>query len=88
MTSLYLTFIRPYLEFVDPAWSPFRKDDIDMIEQVQKRATKIILAIRNLNYENRRRKLELTTLKDRRLRGNLIQKFTKFTNVTYIIVFK
>jgi hypothetical protein len=79
----YLTFIRPYLEFVDPVWSSFLKGDIDMIEQTQKRAIKIILAIRNLNYENKCRKLK--TLKDRRLRRNLIQ---KLTNVTDIIVFK
>ena len=46
-----------------------------MIEQVQQRATKLIPAIRNLSYENRLRKLELTTLKDRRLRGDLIQMF-------------
>ena len=44
-----------------------------MIEQVQQRATKIIPVIRNLNYENRFRKLELTTLKDRRLRRDLTQ---------------
>jgi len=38
-----------------------------MIEQVQRQATKLIPAIRNLSFENRLRKLELTTLKDRRL---------------------
>ena len=75
MRSLYLTFIRPYLEFAVPVWCPFLKGDIDMIEQVQQRATKLIPAIRNLSYENRLRKLELTTLKDRRLRGDLIQMF-------------
>ena len=75
MRSPYLTFIRPYLEFAVPVWCPFLKGDIDMIEQVQQRATKLIPAIRNLSYENRLRKLELTTLKDRRLRGDLIQMF-------------
>jgi hypothetical protein len=38
-----------------------------MIEQVQQRATKLIPAIRNLSYENRLRKLELTTLKSEQL---------------------
>ena len=32
-------------------------------------------AIRNLSLENRRTKLELATLKDRRLKGDLIQMF-------------
>jgi len=67
MRSLYLTFIRSYLEFAVPACSPFLKGDIDMIEQVQKRATKL----RNLNYENRLRKLELTTLNERRPNSNV-----------------
>jgi ribonucleases P/MRP protein subunit RPP40 len=66
MRSLYLTGV----------WCLFLKGDIDMIEQVQQRATKLIPAIRNLSFENRLRKLEsLTTLKDRRLRGDLIQMF-------------
>jgi hypothetical protein len=46
-----------------------------MIEQVQQRATKLIPAIRSPSNENRLRKLELTTLKDGRLRGDLIQMF-------------
>jgi len=75
MRSPYLTFFLPYLEFAVPVWCPFLKSDIDMIEQVQQRATKLTPAIRNLSYENRLRKLELTTLKDRRLRGDLIQMF-------------
>jgi ribonuclease P/MRP protein subunit RPP40 len=75
MISLYLTFIRPYLEFTVPVWCPFLKGDIDMIEQAQQRAEKVIPAIRNLSYENKLRKLEIITLKDRRLRGDLIQMF-------------
>jgi hypothetical protein len=47
-------------------------------------------AIRNLSLENRRTKLELATLKDRRLKGDLIQMFKiinkiklyyRFTNI-------
>jgi hypothetical protein len=60
-------FIVKFLEFAVLVWCPFLKGDIDMIEHVQQRATKLI---RNLSYENRLRKLELTTFKDRRLRGD------------------
>ncbi len=49
MRSLYLTFIRPYLEFAVPVWCPFLKGDIDMIEQVQQRASKLNI---NANVEN------------------------------------
>ena len=62
-----MLFYSKILEFAVLVWCPFLKGDIDMIEQVQQRATKLI---RNLSYENRLRKLELTTFKDRRLRGD------------------
>ena len=42
LRSLYLTFIRPFLEFAVPVWSPILKGDIDMLERVQHRATRLI----------------------------------------------
>ena len=53
MRLLYRNFIRPYLEFAIPVWRLFLKGDIDMIEQVQQRAKKLINPIRNLNYEKK-----------------------------------
>jgi len=43
-----------------------------MIEQVQQRGIKLIQGIKNLCYENRLIKLELTTLNDSGVRGDLI----------------
>ena len=73
MSSLYLTFIRPLLEFAIPVWSPYLINDCDAIERVQHRATKLVTSISNLNYENRLSALGITTLTERRKRGNLIQ---------------
>ena len=50
---LFKTLIRPHLEYATVVWSPFLKKDIFLIENVQRRATKIVKNISNLSYEER-----------------------------------
>ena len=57
------------------AWRPYRKKDIDMLERVQRRATKMIPKLRNISYEMRLKECGLTTLETRRLRGDQIEVF-------------
>ena len=73
--KIYVTFIRPKLEYCYMIWNPYFIKDIELIEKVQKRCTKIPAEARNLPYEERLRLLKLTTLKERRDRGGLIQTF-------------
>ena len=54
---------------------PYRKKDIDMLERVQRRATKIIQKLRNISYEMDLKECGLTTLETRRLRGDQIEVF-------------
>jgi hypothetical protein len=70
---IYKTMIRPHLEYANCIWSPFLKGDIEKLEKVQRRATKIIPTLRNLTYTTRLKMLNLPTLAYRRLRGDLIQ---------------
>ena len=72
---LYKTIVRPHLEYCIQAWRPYRKKDIDMLERVQRRATKMIQKRRNINYEMRLKECGLTTLETRRLRGDQIEVF-------------
>jgi len=48
---LYTAFIRPHLEYAAPAWSPYLKKDILALENVQRRATKLVKELKNLKYE-------------------------------------
>ena len=48
---LYKTIVRPHLEYCIQAWRPYRKKDIDMLERVQRRATKIIPKLRNISFK-------------------------------------
>ena len=70
---LYKTLVRTHIEYAHSAWAPFRAKDVDMIEAVQRRATKIIPGFANLTYEERLRKLKLPTLTYRRWRGDMIE---------------
>jgi hypothetical protein len=75
VTRLYKALVRPKLEYCVQAWRPFLKKDIDKIENVQHRATKMIEGCRKLTYEDRLRRTGLTTLEERRTRGDLIEVF-------------
>ncbi len=81
LRSLYITFIRPLLEFAVPVWSPMLKGDIDMLERVQHRATRLMASLRKKNYEKRLQALDLTTLVERRQRGDMIQIFKTFNGI-------
>ena len=70
---LYPTFIRPHLEFASAVWNKLSKEHIFKMESIQRRATKMVIEIRSLKYEDRLRALGLTTLEERRKRGDLIQ---------------
>ena len=67
---LYKTIVRPHLEYCIQAWRPYCKKDIDILERVQRIATKMIQKLRNISYKMRLKECGLTTLKTRKLRGD------------------
>ncbi|CAH8447575.1 unnamed protein product [Schistosoma bovis] len=70
--TLYTVFVRPKLEYCIQAASPCLKKDRELLEKVQRMATKLVPAIAKLPYESRLAKLNLFPLSYRRTRGDLI----------------
>ena len=71
-TLLYKSLVRSHLEYGQEIWSPWRKSQMEKLEKVQRRATKLVASIRHLPYKDRLRKLKLPSLGHRRLRGDII----------------
>ena len=81
--QLYLSLVRPHLEFAIQAWSPQYEKDKKLMEGVQRRATKLVKAERDKEYEQRLEKFQLTTLEERRRRGDLIEVHKILTDEQY-----
>ena len=75
IVPLYKAIVRPHLEYCIQAWRPYRKKDIDKLERIQRRATKMIPELRDLSYESRLLQCDLTILETKRLRGDQIEVF-------------
>ena len=79
LLKLYTSLVRPTLEYANAAWTPILRRDQILLENVQRRATKLIPELRDRDYEDRLRALKLPSLYYRRARGDMIEAY-KFTH--------
>jgi hypothetical protein len=88
MTKLYNSYVRPFLEYGVRAWMPYYKQDVERLEAVQHRATKMILGMNGLTYEERLKALNMYSMKRRYLRGDMIEVYKMFSGLSDLKVEK
>ena len=84
MVPRFKAIVRSHLEYYIQAWRPCRKKDIETLERIQRRATKMNPELRELSYEERLKECGLRILETRRLRGDQIEVFTVLNGYTNI----
>ena len=79
--KLYKVLARPHLEYGNIIWNPYLKRQPVAVEQVQRRATRLVEECTEMTYTERLKCLKLHSLKGRRLRGEFIETCRIFNNL-------
>jgi len=84
MKQLYTSLVRPYMESGNVIWNHCLKGEMDMLETVQHRASRMIPGLAKLDYEAWLVKMDLPSLTYRRARGDAIETY-KYLHGLYTV---
>ena len=63
---LYISLIRPNLEFASSVWNPYLQGDISILKKVQRRVLKILTKLKDLTNEETPKIWGITSFDERR----------------------
>ena len=72
LVKLFKTLVRPIIEYGNTIWGPHFILDQRKLENIQRRATRLVVNLQNKSYAEQLQILNLPSLKFRCLRGDLI----------------
>ncbi|MES9905329.1 MAG: reverse transcriptase domain-containing protein [Sedimenticola sp.] len=82
--QLYKTLVRPHLEYGSQAWSVIYKKECITLENVQRRATKILRNISEKSYSERLKDLGIPSLEYRRVRADMVETYKIINNIDQV----
>jgi len=72
---IYKTMVRSHIDYCSSVWAPYNTGDIEALEKVQRKTTKILPALRHLTYPDRLKACNLMTLHYRQIKGDMIETY-------------
>lgn len=84
LTTAFVAYVRPILEYVSPVWSPHLSRDIELLESVQRRFSKSFHNLSTLPYSTRLTRLSLPSLLSRRIKTDLSTCFLITNSLTHL----
>ena len=81
MWPAFMHYVLPGLMYASQAWNPYLRINIDGIERIQRRFTKIIHGMNEMPYANRMNELQTLSLENRRTYMDLITVYKLIHNL-------
>ena len=78
------SLVRPHVEYTTTVWSPMYKKDAVVLENIQRRATRMVNCLKHLPYNERLKNLGITSLEYRRLRADVIEVYKIVNQIDHI----
>ena len=82
LASMYKMHVRPRLEYCIQMWNPVYAGDIERMEKVQNRYTRLVINGQSMTPAQRNHRLGITSHRTRRLRGDLIQMYKMISDTS------
>ena len=82
--KLIKMFVRPQLEYAASVWAPWTEANCELLEGVQRRAIRMMSNVKGRNYEEKLKDAGFMLLKERRLRGDMIETYKVMKGISQV----